>query len=127
MLLSVLLMFSLHLIFFLFVNILFRLRFYTLSGVYFNIFSVEAKVVCPYNNSHHIHKNRIEMHILKCRNQHKGPTEMVVCDFNASHVIPKIELQVKICIKTFPLNLCFVVTKPLLISTIITNARIEKV
>ncbi|KAH0999135.1 gametocyte-specific factor 1 homolog isoform X2 [Dendroctonus ponderosae] len=33
------------------------------------------------------------MHLLKCRNQHKGSKEMVTCDFNASHVIPKIELQ----------------------------------
>ncbi|KAF7286719.1 gametocyte-specific factor 1 homolog [Rhynchophorus ferrugineus] len=53
----------------------------------------EEKVICPYNNSHHIRKSRMEVHLKKCRVANSDVQVLVPCDFNTCHRVPQVELQ----------------------------------
>lgn len=61
--------------------------------IYFLFFSPDEKILCPYENSHHIRRCRMAVHLVKCRINF-GEQKMVACDFNATHRIPEPEFQV---------------------------------
>jgi len=52
----------------------------------------EKTITCPYNPSHQITVERIQVHLVKCRRNHPA-SDIVVCHYNASHHIPKPEEQ----------------------------------
>lgn len=61
---------------------------------------------CPYNPAHVCLRGRIQGHLMKCRNQcdEKGKALTAVCCFNATHVVPEKEIEVR-----FIPNLFFIV------------------
>ncbi|XP_044739859.1 gametocyte-specific factor 1 homolog isoform X1 [Chrysoperla carnea] len=54
---------------------------------------LEAKFIeCPYNKSHQILPDRMQVHLVRCRRSH--PDEMKVpCPFNSTHVVGQCELE----------------------------------
>lgn len=53
----------------------------------------EPVLVCPYNKAHSIIKSRMQFHLVKCRLQSPN-SEKVVCPFDSTHIVPKVELEV---------------------------------
>ncbi|XP_076274890.1 uncharacterized protein LOC143205679 [Rhynchophorus ferrugineus] len=51
------------------------------------------KVICPYNNSHHIRVSRMELHLKKCKAANSGNIVLVPCDYNTCHRVPPEELN----------------------------------
>ncbi|KAL3280144.1 hypothetical protein HHI36_017644 [Cryptolaemus montrouzieri] len=52
----------------------------------------EAKITCPYDKSHFIRKSKMGAHLVKCAKNFPD-AEVVVCDFNVTHRIPRPELR----------------------------------
>lgn len=48
---------------------------------------------CPYDKSHRILQNRMQVHLGKCRRNHANVPK-VTCPFNVIHVLNKPELEV---------------------------------
>ncbi|XP_004524982.1 gametocyte-specific factor 1 homolog [Ceratitis capitata] len=53
---------------------------------------------CPYDISHTILKSRFQVHLVRCRKNHKK-VQMVTCPFNNSHILhqPELDWHVKTC------------------------------
>ncbi|XP_076274882.1 uncharacterized protein LOC143205672 [Rhynchophorus ferrugineus] len=51
------------------------------------------KVICPYNNSHHIRVSRMELDLKKCKAANSGNIVLVPCDYNTCHRVPPEELN----------------------------------
>ena len=65
----------------------------------------EKTITCPYNPSHQITEEKIQVnvvscpppdlllqwHLVKCRKNHQG-SDLAICPFNASHHVPRPEL-----------------------------------
>lgn len=54
----------------------------------------ENTVVCPYNKSHIILKQRIQTHLIKCAKQHPH-IHLETCPFDITHKFPKEEMNVR--------------------------------
>lgn len=55
----------------------------------------ETLVICPYDKSHEVRRGRMQFHIDKCRkNFPEKNKELVICPFNALHLIPRCEEHV---------------------------------
>lgn len=66
-------------------------------------------LMCPYNESHLILRKRFQVHLIRCRRSYPN-APMVVCPFNVTHRINKVELDVSTFIYSFRkycLNLFF--------------------
>ncbi|XP_017463390.1 PREDICTED: gametocyte-specific factor 1 homolog [Rhagoletis zephyria] len=53
---------------------------------------------CPYDISHTILKKRFQVHLGRCRKNHKG-VQKVTCPFNVTHILnqPELDWHVKTC------------------------------
>lgn len=56
------------------------------------LLSWEKTLTCPYNPAHQITPARMQTHLVKCRRSHED-SDVVICQFNACHHIPKQEEQ----------------------------------
>lgn len=52
----------------------------------------EEYAICPYNASHTIIRNRMPYHIVKCRQNYRGPP-LSICPFNAMHIMPSTDID----------------------------------
>lgn len=50
---------------------------------------------CPYDKNHRILRNRMQVHLGKCRRNHANVPK-VMCPFNVTHVLNKPELEVNL-------------------------------
>lgn len=48
--------------------------------------------ICPYNPNHRVPRNKLEMHLIKCREVY-GPCGLAVCAFNILHHIPSEQME----------------------------------
>ena len=54
--------------------------------------SWEKTLTCPYDPSHPITIDRLQLHLVRCRRSHPE-ADLVVCPYNASHHVPRPEEQ----------------------------------
>lgn len=50
-------------------------------------------IECPYEKHHQILRSRMQVHLTRCRRNHKN-VKKVTCPFNVTHVLNEPELQV---------------------------------
>ncbi|XP_068147843.1 gametocyte-specific factor 1 homolog [Drosophila tropicalis] len=50
-------------------------------------------VVCPYNKAHTMLRNKLQKHVMKCKEIYKDEIELLICPFNNVHRVPAAEFH----------------------------------
>ncbi|KAL7303494.1 hypothetical protein TKK_0003661 [Trichogramma kaykai] len=50
-------------------------------------------VTCPYNKAHRALKSRFQIHLTKCRENHKGQGGQKQCPYDANHIVNAVEFE----------------------------------